>query len=154
MMYTDTKKHRRLSQGSGQVRNRNMSKRETEKLIKEVWKEKLVDNQANKGGTQTELGDFLFTFLQKKVGIQTAVIEVRPMPACVEQRGCMAATQLAPHAASDRAAALIRMSGCCGHRAAYRAHVHLPAARDMVCCDGPLHAKKACLQVHSCSALC
>ena len=54
-----------------------MSKRETEKLIKEVWKEKLADNLANKGAVQSELGDFLFNFLQKKVGIQTAVIEVR-----------------------------------------------------------------------------
>ena len=61
----------------GQVRNRHMSKRETEKLIKEVWKEKLADNLANKGAVQSELGDFLFNFLQKKVGIQTAVIEVR-----------------------------------------------------------------------------
>ena len=52
-----------------------MSKRETEKLIKEVWKDKLLDNKENKAGPQ-ELGDFLFTFLQKKVGIQSAVIEV------------------------------------------------------------------------------
>ena len=55
-----------------------MSKRETEKLIKEVWKERMADNLANKGAVQPELGDFLFNFLQKKVGIQSAVIEVGP----------------------------------------------------------------------------
>ena len=51
-----------------------MSKRETEKLVKEVWREKMNDTT---GGKETELVDFLYTFLQKKVGIQSAVVEVR-----------------------------------------------------------------------------
>ena len=69
-----------------QVRNRHMSKRETEKLIKEVWKERMADNLANKGAVQPELGDFLFQFLQKKVGIQSAVIEVPPPRSHTEPR--------------------------------------------------------------------
>ena len=56
------------------MRNRHMSKRETEKLVKEVWREKMNDTT---GGKETELVDFLYTFLQKKVGIQSAVVEVR-----------------------------------------------------------------------------
>ena len=59
------------------MRNRHMSKRETEKLVKEVWKEKMSDAS---GGKDMELVDFLYTFLQKKVGIQSAVIEVCTVP--------------------------------------------------------------------------
>lgn len=62
-----------------QVRNRHMSKRETEKLVKEVWREKMLDSS---GGKEAELPDFLFTFLQKKLGILSAVVEVSSCCAC------------------------------------------------------------------------
>ena len=57
-----------------QVRNKAISKRETEKTIKEIWKEKMAETRA---GKQTDLAEFMFNFFQKRVGISTAVIEVR-----------------------------------------------------------------------------
>jgi hypothetical protein len=33
----------RLFKHSGKIRNKQMSKRETEKLVKEVWKERMAD---------------------------------------------------------------------------------------------------------------
>ena len=56
-----------------------MSKRETEKMVKEIWKDKLVEMKA---GRQTELTEFIFQHLQKKVGITTAVVEVTFNPFC------------------------------------------------------------------------
>ena len=57
-----------------QVRNKQMSKRETEKMVKEIWKDKLHEMRA---GKQTDLVDFVFQHLHKRVGIITAVVEVR-----------------------------------------------------------------------------
>ncbi|KAK9824582.1 hypothetical protein WJX72_011489 [[Myrmecia] bisecta] len=62
----------RLFRCNGKVRNKHISKRETEKLIKEVWREKAEDMRT----TQTDLAEFVFTYLQKKVGIVTAVVEM------------------------------------------------------------------------------
>ncbi|KAK9789016.1 hypothetical protein WJX73_007749 [Symbiochloris irregularis] len=61
----------KLLRTNGFVRNRRMSKRETEKLVKEVWKAKMSDE----GGQDVELIDFLYTFLQKRHGLQSAIIE-------------------------------------------------------------------------------
>ncbi|KAL4547191.1 hypothetical protein Ndes2526B_g07965 [Nannochloris sp. 'desiccata'] len=52
-----------------------MSKRDTEKLVKELWKERLVD-PAVSAGRAGELVDFVGGYLQKKVGIAAAVIEL------------------------------------------------------------------------------
>lgn len=57
-----------------QIRNRHWSKRETEKTIKEVWRSRLEDQ---KGGQNAPLADFIFQHFQKKLGIATAVVEVR-----------------------------------------------------------------------------
>lgn len=73
------------SDGCVQVRNRHMSKRETEKLVKEVWHNKMSDTS---GGRDTELVDFLYTFLQKKVGIQSAVVEARALSPARESYFC------------------------------------------------------------------
>lgn len=54
-----------------------MSKRETEKMIKEIWKEKMADMRA---GRQTDLAEFVFQHIQKRVGIVSAVIEVNGFP--------------------------------------------------------------------------
>ena len=50
-----------------------MGKRETEKLVKEIWKEKLVEMQA---GKHTDLTEFIFQHLQKRVGIVATVVEM------------------------------------------------------------------------------
>ena len=50
-----------------------MSKRETEKMVKEIWKDKMVEMRA---GKHTDMAEFIFQHLQKRLGIVTAVIEV------------------------------------------------------------------------------
>ena len=60
----------------GKIRNKHLSKRDTEKMVKEVWKERLMD-PAVTAGRASDLIDFLGHHLQKKVGISAAVIEVR-----------------------------------------------------------------------------
>lgn len=50
-----------------------MGKRETEKMLKEIWKEKVVEMQA---GKHTDLAEFIFQHLQKRVGIVSTVIEM------------------------------------------------------------------------------
>ena len=57
-----------------QIRNKHLSKRDTEKSIKEIWKARLEDQ---KGGQTSELPDFIYQHWQKKVGIAAAVVEVR-----------------------------------------------------------------------------
>ena len=64
-----------------QVRNKAISKRETEKTIKEIWKEKMAETRL---GKQTDLAEFMFNFFQKRLGISTAVIEVRSGPGHVK----------------------------------------------------------------------
>ena len=59
------------------IRNKQISKRETEKLVKEVWKEKLKD-RALARQQQQDLPDFIYSLLLKKIGIASSVIEVRP----------------------------------------------------------------------------
>jgi hypothetical protein len=65
----------KLFRYGGKVRNKHLSKRDTEKLVKEIWKERLLD-PAVSAGKSGELVDFVGTHLQKKVGIAAAVIEV------------------------------------------------------------------------------
>ena len=59
------------------IRNKQISKRETENFVKEVWKEKLKD-RALARQQQQDLPDFIYSLLLKKVGIASSVIEVRP----------------------------------------------------------------------------
>lgn len=59
----------------GKIRNKHLSKRDTEKLVKEIWKERLTD-PAVMAGRAGELIDFVGGYLQKKVGIAAAVIEL------------------------------------------------------------------------------
>ncbi|KAK9825600.1 hypothetical protein WJX74_009007 [Apatococcus lobatus] len=63
----------KLFRHNGRVRrNKAISKRETEKTIKEIWKEKMAEMRS---GKQTDLAEFMFNDLQKRVGISPAVIE-------------------------------------------------------------------------------
>ena len=57
----------------GKIRNKHMSKRDTEKLVREIWK----DRSTTSSFKSTSLVDFLGNHLQKKVGIAAAVLEVR-----------------------------------------------------------------------------
>ena len=110
----------KLFRHSGRVRNKHLSKRDTEKLVKEIWRERMADPgrevaggldgggeshaeccsccgacgpccpltaapllprclspAAALAGTAVDLLEFVFQQLQKKVGIMTAVVEVR-----------------------------------------------------------------------------
>lgn len=66
----------KLFRHSGKIRNKQMTKRDTEKLVKELWKERLKD-PAVTAGRAGEVVDFVGAYLQKKLGIAAAVIEVR-----------------------------------------------------------------------------
>ena len=57
-----------------QIRNKQVTKHFTEKTIKEIWKGRMAEH---KSGKATDLCDFVCNHLQKKVGIMSAVIEVR-----------------------------------------------------------------------------
>ncbi|KAL4444954.1 hypothetical protein ABPG77_004004 [Micractinium sp. CCAP 211/92] len=65
----------KLFKHSGKLRNKHLSKRDTEKLVKEIWKERMADPAAA-AGKAVDLLEFVFTQLQKKVGIVTAVVEM------------------------------------------------------------------------------
>ena len=66
------------------MRNKHLSKRDTEKSIKEIWKARLEDRQ---DGQASELPDFIFQHWQKKVGIASAVVEVSSTDS-TEKRKC------------------------------------------------------------------
>ncbi|KAL4448019.1 hypothetical protein ABPG75_005238 [Micractinium tetrahymenae] len=65
----------KLFKHGGKIRNKHLSKRDTEKLVKEIWKERMADPAAA-AGKAVDLLEFVFTQLQKKVGIVTAVVEM------------------------------------------------------------------------------
>jgi regulator of replication initiation timing len=64
-----------LFRTTGKIRNKNMTKRDTEKTVKELWKERLSD-PAVANGTAPPFPDFVHASFRKKVGIQKAVVEV------------------------------------------------------------------------------
>ncbi|XRA97756.1 translin-associated factor X-interacting 1 [Pycnococcus provasolii] len=59
---------------NGKIRNRNMSKRDTEKMVKEIWSDKMRHDA--KQPRPTSLEEFTGIFLQKRMGIQSAVVEI------------------------------------------------------------------------------
>ncbi|KAI8111630.1 hypothetical protein M9435_004130 [Picochlorum sp. BPE23] len=63
----------KLYKFGGKIRNKHMSKRDTEKLVREVWKERMSMTSMQK---HVSLVDFLGNHLQKKVGIAVAVVEL------------------------------------------------------------------------------
>ena len=64
----------KLFRFGGKIRNKQMSKRDTEKMVREVWKDRLASLGSK--GSSTLLVDFLGSWLQKKVGIAAAVLEM------------------------------------------------------------------------------
>ena len=57
-----------------QVRNKQPSKRDTEKQVKEIWRAKMEENKAGK--QPQELVDFIFGYFLKGKGLMSAVVEV------------------------------------------------------------------------------
>ena len=57
-----------------QVRNKQPSKRDTEKQVKEIWRAKMEENKAGK--QPQELADFIFGYFLKGKGLMSAVVEV------------------------------------------------------------------------------
>ena len=66
----------KLFRFNGKIRNKHMSKRDTERLVHEVWRERL-HNQVVSTNKDNDLLDFLGQHLQKKMGIAAAVVEVK-----------------------------------------------------------------------------
>jgi len=64
----------KILRGVDKIRNRHMTKRDTEKLAKEVWKEKYVHD--SKAKEKTHLEEYTYIHFQKKVGIPQAVVEL------------------------------------------------------------------------------
>lgn len=65
----------KLFRYAGKIRNKHMTKRDTEKLLKELWKERVAD-PAVAAGKAPDMVDFLGSQLQKRVGIAAAVLEL------------------------------------------------------------------------------
>ena len=59
---------------SSRVRNKNVTKRQTEMLVKEIWKARMAHRKAGKAGV--DLPQMMFLHLQKTKGLHQAVIEV------------------------------------------------------------------------------
>ena len=64
----------RVFRTAGRVRNKNVTKRQTEMQIKEIWKVRMVHRKAGKAGDG--LVEMIFLHLQKTKGLHQAVIEV------------------------------------------------------------------------------
>lgn len=77
----------RVFKTSSRVRNKNVTKRQTEMLVKEIWKTRMAHRKAGKAGVV--LPEMIFLHLQKTKGLHQAVIEVMhthtytQMPACM-----------------------------------------------------------------------
>lgn len=66
----------RVFKTNNRVRNKNITKRQTEMLVKEIWKARMAHHRkAGKAGTS--LVEMIFLHLQKTKGLQQAVLEVR-----------------------------------------------------------------------------
>lgn len=64
----------RVFKTSSRVRNKNVTKRQTEMLVKEIWKVRMTHRKAGKAGV--DLPEMIFLHLQKTKGLLQAVIEV------------------------------------------------------------------------------
>lgn len=64
----------RVFKTGSRVRNKNITKRQTEMLVKEIWKVRMAHRKAGKAGV--ELVEMIFLHLQKTKGLHQAVIEV------------------------------------------------------------------------------
>ena len=74
---TDVPLYLRWGKLGQKIRNKNISKRETELFIKEVWSMKLntPDEAGGEEYKRMSLEDFLYVFLKKKYGFQEAIVQ-------------------------------------------------------------------------------
>lgn len=64
----------RVFKTNSKVRNKNVTKRQTEMLVKEIWKVRMAHRRAGKA--DVALVEMIFLHLQKTKGLHQAVIEV------------------------------------------------------------------------------
>eukprot|EP00741_Cyanophora_paradoxa_P008132 tig00001264_g7869.t1 len=62
---------------AGKVRNRKLSKRDTEALVRDCWSSKFVYDRSVRAakGAQTPMADYFYIYLQKRFGIQAMIAE-------------------------------------------------------------------------------
>lgn len=64
----------RVFKTGSKVHNKNVTKRQTEMLVKEIWKVRMAHRKAGKA--DVDLVEMIFLHLQKTKGLHQAVIEV------------------------------------------------------------------------------
>ena len=64
----------KLLRHQGKVRNRHMSKRDTERLVKEVWAEKTGATAETDVDQSLPLDEFTYQYLKKKLGVQSTTV--------------------------------------------------------------------------------
>ncbi|KAL4234843.1 Translin-associated factor X-interacting protein 1 [Mactra antiquata] len=62
-------------QHDGPVRNRRLGKRDASLLIKDIWREKGANDAAKADGIRDKMADFLYTYLQRRFGLEQMIIE-------------------------------------------------------------------------------
>ncbi|XP_045191892.2 translin-associated factor X-interacting protein 1-like [Mercenaria mercenaria] len=62
-------------QHDGPVRNRRLGKRDASLLIKDIWREKGAHDAAKADGVRDKMADFLYTYLQRRFGLEQMIIE-------------------------------------------------------------------------------
>ena len=76
----------RVFKTGSRVRNKNVTKRQTEMLVKEIWKARMTHRKAGKAGM--DLPQMIFLHLQKTKGLHQAVIEVLHTHTYIQVRTC------------------------------------------------------------------
>ncbi|WAR12866.1 TXIP1-like protein, partial [Mya arenaria] len=62
-------------QHDGPVRNRRLGKRDASLLIKDIWREKGAHDAAKSDGVRDKMADFLYTYLERRFGLEQMIIE-------------------------------------------------------------------------------
>lgn len=62
-------------QHDGPVRNRRLGKRDASLLIKDIWREKGAHDAAKADGVREKMADFLYTYLQRRFGLEQMITE-------------------------------------------------------------------------------
>ncbi|XP_052229726.1 translin-associated factor X-interacting protein 1-like isoform X2 [Dreissena polymorpha] len=62
-------------QHEGPVRNRRLGKRDASLLIKDIWREKGAHDASKSDGVRDKMGNFLYTYLQRRFGLEQMIVE-------------------------------------------------------------------------------
>eukprot|EP00002_Diphylleia_rotans_P018841 TRINITY_DN3647_c0_g1_i4.p1 TRINITY_DN3647_c0_g1~~TRINITY_DN3647_c0_g1_i4.p1 ORF type:complete len:647 (+),score=121.25 TRINITY_DN3647_c0_g1_i4:97-2037(+) len=60
---------------AGKIKNRRMTKRDTEGLIKDVWKERMASIKTSSSKHKSKLSEYLYNYLQTHYGLHNVVVE-------------------------------------------------------------------------------